>query len=68
MDPHSQASRDKNFNSAFPNNPLKTWTGELRTVILSRGHLHATDVENPSTGLVKALEEFHKLSSPMDML
>lgn len=63
VDPDSQASRDKDFNSAFTNNPLKTWTGEVGAVILSRGHLYTTTVENPSTGLVEALEDFRKLGS-----
>lgn len=61
VDPDSQASRDKDFNSAFTNNPFKTWTGEVGAVILSRGHLYTTTVENPSTGLVEALEDFRKL-------
>ncbi|MCJ1349814.1 hypothetical protein MMC31_008055 [Peltigera leucophlebia] len=46
-DPLSEASRDKDFNSAFTNNPLKTWKA---------------GVENPSTDLLEAIEEFRKLS------
>lgn len=63
VDLHSQASQDKDFNSAFTNNPLKTWSGEVGAVILSRSYLYSIDVENPSTGLVGALEEYRKLHS-----
>ena len=61
VDPNSQASRDKDFKSAFTNNPLKTCTGEVGALILSHSHLFAVPVENPSTGLVKALEDYRKL-------
>ena len=61
VDPNSQASRDEDFKSAFTNNPLKTWTGEVGALILSHSHLFAVPVENPSTGLVKALEDYRKL-------
>lgn len=62
VDPYSEASRDKDFNSAFTNNPLKTWTGEVGAVILSR-QLLTTVVENPSPGLEEAIDEFCKLCS-----
>lgn len=62
VDPHSQASQDKDFNSAFTNNPLKTWTGEVGAVILSR-NLFATNVINPTPGLEEAIDEFCKLCS-----
>ena len=63
LDPESQASQDKDFNSAFTNNPLKTWSGEVGALILSRSYLFSIDVENPTTGLVKALEEYRTLLS-----
>ena len=61
MDPNSQASRDKDFKSAFTNNPLKTWTGEVGALILSHSHLSTAPIDNPSSGLVKALEDYRKL-------
>lgn len=58
LDLLSQASQDKNFNSTFTNNPLKRWRGEVGALILSRSYLWAIDVENPTTSLVKALQEY----------
>lgn len=62
VDRYSEASNDKDFNSAFTNNPLKTWTGEVGAVILSR-QLLTTNVENPSPGLDEAIDEFCNLCS-----
>ena len=40
VDPRSEASNDKDFESAFTNNPAKIWPGEVGAVMLSNANLH----------------------------
>lgn len=58
VDLDSQASRDRDFDSAFTNNPLKTRTGEVGAVILSRRWLHGIDVETQVQALSMRLKNF----------
>lgn len=61
LDPDTPASNDKDSSLAFINNSLKIWTGEVGALILSLDYLHTVGVENPSTGLVEAIQEFRNL-------
>lgn len=58
LDLDSQASRDRDFNPAFTNNPLKTWIGEVGAVIFSRRWLYGIDVKTQVQALSKRLRNF----------
>lgn len=60
VDPYSQASHDKDFKSAFTNDPLQAWAGGV--VALSR-ELLSPNVGNPSPCLGGAIGGFCKLYS-----
>lgn len=62
VDPLSEASRDKHFNSAFTHDTNKVWPGEVGVVILDNISLLGIVIQTKDEYFAKAAEEYRELS------
>jgi len=61
VDPDSEAERDNHFKSAFTNEPIKEWSGEVGLVILANANILGTAPDKTNKDLHKAIDDYHKL-------